>query len=260
MNVLREFIHDIIIEYSDNACRYESSIIKSLKLAGAAGYMKRAACSDASRPDADIKVGGEVFYVEVKSNSHAQMGGGSVGYSVADKHFYPVGQNRDLSETIADLLNNMNDTSLHKGLRTLLQHLSRTANKTFTEIPMYGFSSQAWEDAKEFGLLQAINRTFESSVDVIRDHYANKDTFYIQIGGRGFFRLGDANPAGLRVPVLQGRVKLEVRVVKSKGDETTPGAASMRVQARLLANNSSPYTLDDPASVEQMLKKKEPKA
>ena len=242
----------LIREYSDTGCRYEGAVIKSLKLAGAAGYMKKAACSNSDRPDADIKVGGEVFYVEVKANSHAQMGGGSVGYSLTDRKFFPTGENRELSQMIVDILNDMNDTSLHKGLKTLMTHLGRSSGKALTQVPMSGFSAQAWDDAKDYGLLQAINRTFQSDMSVIANHYARKDTHYIQIGGAGFFRLGESNPANLPVPVLTGRVQLEVRIAKG-GDTGNVSKAGMRVQARLATAGTSPYSLDDPESVEEML-------
>lgn len=180
--LLRTYVRQLL-EYSAAACRYEGEVIKSLRLAGAAGKVKRAACSDPTRPDADISVGGEAFYVEVKADSHAQMGGGSVGYSLADKRFFTVGQNRDLSELVCGLLNDLDDTSLHKGLKTLLQHLSRSAGKRLDGVPVGGFTAQAWEDARDFGLLQAINRTFNSDTSVIAQHYAQKGTYYVQIGG-----------------------------------------------------------------------------
>jgi hypothetical protein len=243
----------IINEYSDAACRYEGEVIKSLKVAGANGYMKRAACSDASRPDADMKVEGEVYYVEVKLDSNARMGGGSVGYSASDMKFFAAGQNRDLSETVVALLNDMNDTSLHKGLRKFLQVLSKVSGKQFNGVPISGFTGQAWATAKDMGLLQAINRSFDSSIDVIRAHYAKKDTHYIQIGGAGFFHLG-SNPANLPVPQLEGRVRLEVQLSMAGGKEgSDKRAAGMRVWARLKINGQSPYSIDNPESVEEML-------
>jgi hypothetical protein len=255
VNLLREYVNELLLEF--DACGYERSVIKALRVAGVQGHMKRAACNDANRPDADIRIGNSVFYVEVKANSHAQMGGGSVGYSLKDKRFYPVGQNRDLSTMIVDLLNQIHDTSLQKALNTLLKHLSRHAGRQFTEVPVSGFTIDSWNEVKDFGLLQAINRTFESSIDVITQHYARKDTFYVQIGGAGFFRLGEANPANLPIPVLDGRVKLELRLAKAGDVEgATTSKAGMRVQARLYAKNTSPYTLDDPESVKKMLKAK----
>lgn len=251
-DLVRRYVRETLLEYSDSSCRYESSVIKSLKMAGVAGRMKRAACSDSSRPDADIKIDDQLYYVEVKSSPRAQMGGGSLGYSVTDKKFYPVGQNRDLSAMIAELLNNVNDTSLHKGLKTLTKHLSTSAGKPITEIPMSGFTPQAWEEARDYGLLQAINRTFESDMSVIARHYSQKNTHYIQIGGRGFFSLGQ-NPAGLPIPMLEGRVQLEVRLAKAGDEGRSRSKAGLRVQARLLTQNMSPYSLDDPADVEKLI-------
>jgi hypothetical protein len=252
-DLLREYIQRILIEDANvQGCRYEASVIKSLKIAGAAGHLKRAACSDATRPDADIRVDGDVFYVEVKASDRAQMGGGSLGYSVPDREFFPTGQNRELSETLTEFLNDINDSSLHKGIANLLAFLSKKSKKHLDKIPVSGFSPEAWAQAVQKGLVQPVNRTLESHIDVVAAHYAHKNTFYIQIGGAGFFRLGEANPANLPVPKLEGKVVMEVRVAKA-GDMGDVSKAGLRVQARLSARNASPYTLDDPDSVKQML-------
>ena len=246
--LLKEYVRQAL-SVTGPGCRYEASVIKSLKIAGAAGNLKRAACSDPLRPDADIHIDGDTFYVEIKSNSHAQMGGGSIGYSMVDKAFYPTGKNRELSETLADLLNYINDSSMHKSISMFVAFLEKKSKRKFDGFPMHGFSPEAWEQAVNKGLLQPINRTLEGNMNVIAAHYERKETAYIQIGGSGFFRLSEANPANLPVPVLDGKVQLEVRVAKGGS-----GGAGIRVQARLLAKNSSPYTLDDPTSVKLMLR------
>lgn len=48
-------------------------------------------------------------------------------------------------------------------------------------------------------------------------------------------------------------MQLEVRLAKSGDMGNGASKAGMRVQARLLAKNTSPYTLDDPDSIERML-------
>lgn len=251
--LLQQRIKSLLREYKQNAsCGYETTIIKALKLSDAHGRIKRAACNDSTKPDADITIDNEIYYVEIKMNSRAQMGGGTIAYSLKKKEFSPTGQNLELSSMISDLLNDLDDSSLHKGLSTLLQHLSRSSNKKLTSFPSSGFSAEAWNDAKDFGLLQAINRTFNGHMNTIVDHYANKNTHYIQIGGAGFFRLGDHNPAKLPIPKLSGKVKLEVRVAKS-GNIGSVSKAGIRVQARLITTNKSPYTLDDPNSVSSLL-------
>lgn len=249
-SLLRETIRAILEQYTlvERVApqAYERIVIRALKQAGAVGRIKRATTHDAWRPDADIRIGDAFHYVEVKANSHAQMGGGSVSYE--DGVFEAAGLNIEMSQAIADLLNDLNDSSLRKGIANLMRFLS-TKDHPITRIPMSGFNETRWAVAESRGMLVPINRTFESNVAVIAQHYARKNTFYIQIGGAGLFRLGEANPAGLPVPVLEGKVQLEVRLGKA-GKPT----AGMRVQARLLARNTSPYTLDDPESIKKMLR------
>lgn len=254
MQLLLEYITSILTEDATApSCRYEALVIKSLKSAGIAGHLRRAACSNSLRPDADVRINGELHYVEVKSNSRAQMGGGSVGYSLVDKEFFPAGINRELSETLAGFLNDINDSSLHKGIKNLLTFLSRQSTKDFDRIPMSGFDATTWKQAVDNGLLLTINRTLEGSIHTIAAHYAKKNTFYVQIGGSGFFRLSEENPANLPVPILNGKVSIELRVAKS-GDQGESSKAGLRAQARLVAKNSSPYSLDDPDSIKKMLK------
>lgn len=251
MDLLRETIRAVIRHHAlverITPQGYERIVIKALKQAGAVGSIKRVAGNDAWRPDADIKVGDGYHYVEVKANGRAQMGGGSVAYR--DGVFEAAGLNPEMSQAIADLLNDMNDSSLRKGLEHLLGFLS-TKKRPLTSVPVSGFDDTKWERAIAKGMLLQINRTFESNVEVIAQHYARKNTYYIQIGGAGFFRLGDANPANLPVPKLEGKVQLEVRLARAGGKPT----AGLRVQARLLARNASPFSLDDPESITAMLK------
>ncbi len=250
---MREAIRAVIEQYAlverggaDDGIAYERAVIRAMKQAGVCGRIKRAASHDAWRPDAEIKVGDGFHFVEVKKNSHAQMGGGSVSYS--DGVFEAAGSNIEMSQAIADLLNDVNDSSLHNGIDRLLAFLSSRA-KQHVGIPVSGFDELRWHKAVTKGMLLPINRTFESDVSVIAQHYARKNTHYIQIGGAGLFRLSEANPANLPVPVLTGKVQLEVRLAKA-GKPT----AGMRVQARLLSNGASLYSLDDAASIESMLK------
>lgn len=246
-------LRQLIREYSEAACRYEAAVIKSLKLSGVAGRMRRAACSDSDRPDADMRVGNEIYNVEIKASPRARMGGGSVGYSLEDGLFRPVGKNIELSESIATILNELDDDSLHSGLKSFISHLSKRSKKRFTDIPISGFDPAAWDEARDLGMLRPINRTFEGNIDVISNHYAMKNTHYIQIGGAGFFHLGN-NPANLPIPKLEGRVQLEVALSKAGAKSGRSFAyAGMRIWARLLAGNKSPYTLDDPNSIKEML-------
>jgi hypothetical protein len=238
---------------SGGGCRYEAAVLRAIKAAGVAGQIRRANCTNAVAPDADMRVGGTVHRVEVKANTHAQMGGGSVGYS--GREFRPVGMDQEVSGLMVDALDAAPDVDgLMDALDALVAFVARkTRGRDVSGFPMSGFTAETWEAAAERGLLRPVNRSIDADVSAIEAHYAAKGIGYIQIGGAGLFRLGSANPAGLPVPRLRGTVKLELRAAKA-GDAGRPTSkAGLRVQCRLGSVGSSPHTLDDPGSVKRML-------
>lgn len=252
--LLRETVRGMLVELA-GGCDYESDVILAVKRAGAAGRIKRAACADSSVADADIKVGGVVHQVEVKANARAQMGGGSVRYSSVDHAFTCGSECRDMSAAMIVILDAADDVEpLKNALDALVQFIDqKTPGRDITGFPMSGFSPETWEAAVTSGLLRPINRYLEADASVIEAHYAAKGTHYIQIGGAGLFRLGEANPAGFPVPGLRGKVRLELRAAKAGDAGRATSKAGLRVQARLAAAGTSPYTLDDPNSVKEML-------
>lgn len=254
---LREYISLIIERVVADHCRYERTVIKTLDAAGVRGHIRRANCVDSLAPDADMRIGDEIYYVEVKASSHARMGSTSMGYSVSDREFYPAGLNRELSTMVVDALNASRDTSLSKGIERLVKFLkthSTVKTPVSNGFPLSGFTPESWEDARELGLIQAINRRFSSDVSIITNHYARKGIHYIQIGGLGLFTLGDANPAKLPVPRLTGDVVLEIEAKKSGDMGRETSKAAFRVHARLQPGGTSPYTLDSVDSIKALLK------
>jgi len=116
-----------------------------------------------------------------------------------------------------------------------------------------------------------------SDTSFILQHYGKKDIDYIQIGGKGLYYLS-SNPANLPVPQL-ANVGLVVELRPGKGgtpkDEETGGykkfpsdtgqghffkaSAPLRISARLDGKSlaESPYTLDDPDSIVEMMIERE---
>lgn len=257
MELLREYVQRVLLERGarDAAhCRYESLVIKTLKVAHAAGYINRANCVDSNKPDADFVVNGESHYVEVKSDADARMGTASIGYSYPDKTFFAVGRDIAFSSMVADVMNEMADVQLISGLQRLIRHLKQSAttpDSVIAGFPLSGFRPKDWEMAVEYGLLKPVNRTFVGDIRVIIDHYTSKGVNYIQIGGWGLFSLG-SNPANLPVPQLSGKVRL--RVVAMKSDEgRSSSKAGMRVYASIIPSTPSPYTLDDLDSIRELM-------
>lgn len=256
-NLLKEYVKSVLAEKSgEGGAEYESKVFNAIKQAGASGKMKHTAGFDANLPDADITINGVVYNVEVKMDGNAQMGGGSIG--MKDGEFFAAGRDIDAMEPIAQSLNSSPDASdLIKAIEKFCAFLNRKGRgigKPVDGFPMSGFSTQAWEDAVSAGLLVPINRKLESSVEFIAEHYASKGTSYIQIGGQGLFSLLN-NPADLPVPKLSGKVVLEVRAARAGSGGRPTASAGIRVQPRLKIDSDSPYTLDEPESIKQLLAK-----
>lgn len=247
--LLKEAIKLMVAEASAVAAGYEAKILDNIAAAQCSGNITKVTGDDATLPDADIKINDVIYNVEVKLNDHAQMGGGSIGWST-EKGFFPTGKPaaKEAVQPIVDMLNS-GDGELQKSIQKFIMYLnqagkSKGANEV-TGFPMSGFLVKAWDAAKTIGFLKPLNRMIENDVTFIISHYARKGVSYIQIGGRGLFYLAD-NPANLPIPQLHGRVVLEVRAGRSGSHGKPTGASGqIRVQARLKIDGTSPYTLDD---------------
>lgn len=253
--LLKEYIGFILNEKSgEGGAEYETIVFNAIKAAGASGRMMHTAGFDASLPDADITINGSIYNIEVKMNGNAQMGGGSIG--MKNGEFFAAGKDIEAMEPIAQSLNSSPDApqlidSIEK-FCLFLNRKGKGVGKPVDGFPMSGFSTAAWKDAVEAGLLVPINRKLESSVGFISKHYASKGTSYIQIGGQGLFSLLE-NPANLPIPKLSGSVVLEVRAARAGSGGRPTSSAGIRVQPRLKISEKSPYTLDDPESIRNLL-------
>jgi hypothetical protein len=114
-----------------------------------------------------------------------------------------------------------------------------------------------WTTAKVAGLLKPINAKIRKDTEFIANHYKKKGIHYIQIGGAGLFYLSE-NPANLPIPKLEGSIDIELRAGRSGSKVNADGVkvvgGGLRAQGRLKFNGVSPYTLDDPKSIESLLK------
>jgi hypothetical protein len=252
--LLREYIETILTEGGEGGAKYELQVFNAIKAAHASGNMTHTAGFDANLPDADITINGEVYNVEVKLNGGAQMGGGSIGWDSGE--FFAAGHDIEAMQPIVDTLNSSDELKeINAAIQDFVGFLSKhrgRAGKVITGFPVSGASKDAWEAAVKKGLLIPINRKVDSSVDFIAQHYAKKGTNYIQIGGQGLFYLAK-NPAKLPIPKLTGRVQLEIRASRAGSAGKPVVGAGLRVQPRLRITEQSPYTLDDPKSIREML-------
>ena len=121
-------------------------------------------------------------------------------------------------------------------------------------------TKETWSKLQKEGYLIPLNTKIKRDASFIHEHYSKKNVNYIQIGGSGFFYLKD-NPLNLPIPQLTGEIDIEFRPGRSGAKykeyrNETYGfvGVGLRIQGRLKFKDKSPYTLDDPESIQSMLK------
>ena len=241
-------------EMSQGGFDYEEAVIASIIEAGIVGNITSGAGASAAAADADIKIDGRIHKIEVKLDRNAQMGGTSLRY-------YPQGNNLNqkfsiVSKAVDPDTVDLMEESLDSVIPDLNAFLDFIGAKHF---PMTT-TKEMWRKAVLAGLLKPLNVKIRQNTDFIINHYTKKGIPYIQIGGAGLFYLR-SNPANLPIPQLDGAIDIELRPGRSGSRTNKDGVevcgGGIRVQGRLKFKGESPYTLDDPDSIREMLEQRQ---
>ena len=252
----RGFIKEGTIEESSNqrGFEYENEVIAALNAVGASGDITSGAGASAAAADADIKIGDQIYKIEVKLDKDAQMGGTSLRYypdRTEDGKYFDI-VSKSVEEDTIDIM--------EESLTPIIPDLDKFLEFVGVSKLPATIEKDKWVEAVALGLLKPLNVKIKRTTRFITNHYKKKGIDYIQIGGSGLFYLGD-NPANLPVPKLEGDINIELRPgrsgSKTRKDGTSVVGAGIRVQGRLQFKGSSSYTLDDPESVRKMLATKE---
>ncbi len=231
--------------------------------------------------DIEATLNGKPFNIEVKLNSKAQMGSGSINYNRSSGEFVPTAGLQESADEGDLLLILATAKTKQSAIDTYLDALSKIEpvelHSTYANkgVPFVA-SKEALLNLKTQKLLAAINAKLTLTADHIARLYNKKGVFYIQVGGAGLFYLGN-NPLNLDVPKFEGEANIEIRL-KPAGDSTgstskafTKKAGSEQLiqartvglicAARFLSTAKSPFNLDDADSIAKLLgasKKPEP--
>jgi hypothetical protein len=234
---------------------YEKTVINALKKAKASGNISTGAGACTSCSDADMNIYGDIFNLEVKLNSKAQMGGGSLRFKNENDISFSQEDMEDSTKKMLEVAVKNNSGKIKKLLNFLKQQEPKAINSKSFGFPGT-WTKDAWLKANKAGLLFNFNKAASVTVDHLADHYEKKGVYYIQIGGAGLFYLSK-NPANLPVPKLEGEMNIEMGTRPGGSKELSNGirvvGAGIRVQGRLKTTNKSPYTLDDPLSIQKLL-------
>jgi len=248
---LCEVVEEVMLtKESQRGFAYEEEVIAVLNSAGLAGNITSGAGASAAAADADMNIGGNIQKIEVKLDGNAQMGGTSLRYNPltddATERFVIVSDTVDpdtvslMEEALTPLIPRLNDFLEFVGATKFPATVTR----------------DKWVEAKQLGLLRPLNVKIKRTTNFIINHYRKKGVNYIQIGGSGLFYLAD-NPANLPIPQLDGEINIELRPgrsgSKTRKDGTKVVGGGLRVQGRLRFKGKSPFTLDDPESIREMM-------
>jgi hypothetical protein len=231
--------------------QYEQKVIDSLKEAKISGNINESVGSNAASADADIKLFGKIFNIEIKLNSNAQMGGSSIRFNEQVGFSLASSMDKQTEDLLLSAIN-LKKENIDNLLEFVKNHPNEQEKKK--KFP-FTCRKSTWEQAQKNNLL--INVKVPLNADFIAEHYSKKNVNYIQIGGAGLFYM-KSNPAKLPVPKLEGNIVVEIRTgrsgskfVKSLNEKVV--AAGIRVQGRLKTKNKSPYSLDDSESIRRLI-------
>ena len=195
--------------------------------------------------------------IEVKLDRKAQMGGTSVNYDMFSGDFFLT--KKALGKIDPDTANLILTTArLTQGdLNNLLTFLREQEpveyHQNITGLPVNA-SREAYENARMRGLLLPLNKYIRHNINFVHDHYAQKNCFYMQIGGMGLFYLKN-NPLKLPVPQLKGDINIEMRFGRAgsrlnKEHGIRVAGGNYRIQGRLqMIGAHSPFSLDKKTDV-----------
>ena len=271
---------------------------------------KAGASPDETGPDIQIQIPGlDPAFVEVKLNLKAGMGEGSANYSPEQGKFSIVvprdkpPMEPEFAEFVLQELygNEDNIKNFAMALRDWRRKASykwdstRGGDSGLFAFP-FATTYEAYANAVKAGLYRKASEWPKAGGGVmlpdffIHKLYARKDTFYIQVGGKGLYYLAE-NPLNLPVPQFPSKAALIYRPKPSgskklpptpeqaargqKGDinsgwesqdprpegerddrNYSPYGGTLMIQSKLPTGGNlpnSPYTLDDPTSIEALL-------
>ena len=185
---------------------YEKKINNLLKRNGAQRKDFRPAGSDSNAPDAEIRVRGSDYKVEVKLDTKVDFGQGSLDYDMDKKKWVLGGANTDSAEQMRQFMRMIGVEKLvnQKWGKFGAPRKYTVETKKFTKKDV----DHDYKNFKDFFV--------DIPSNAVTNYYASKSTYYIQIGGGyGFYFMG-SNPA--KMPDLtEFTLKLRLRVRLKRG-------------------------------------------
>ena len=207
----------------------------------------------------DKKLGGDILLsfegvnipIELKLNDFAQMGSFTISQSENESSFTLKGIDPATKNIIDDALK-----SRQPALDKYFEAAQEFADKKGYTIEVKDNVLRAPKKVHQYlrakGFLSNTNLVVKLDQDIIAKLYNSKGVYYINIGNKGLFALGeDINKLG--VPILYSDVNLNIRLTRSN-DSKFGRRATTRAFPTLTGNLiTSAKSLDNPREVKELL-------
>ena len=238
-----------INDYSKQA-EYEVEAVEE----GEAGY-------DSTKPDIQVIVkdsegNTKTISIEVKQSATARFGQISLGYENGKVILKRGGKKMDPSEIPGgqDLI-----ATAEKGqkyIENILAFLSKKEKQNFTTFPLgKSISAKTAAELKQkryYKSLQRLAKETPEGLQRVIDHYNSKGVYYIQVGGKGLYFLGqDIDNIG--VPAFKADFVVGLRVKDSTSRKTGRTTLSLVSEPKIKNTRSlkaSPISLNNKKGVE----------
>ena len=201
-------------------------------------------------PDIQFEIAGQSFNIEAKLEK-PQYSSINGQYDF-NKKIFTNSKNTKISESLQITLDNI----LEKAKPALDKYKQRAAElgvnlqKSGNKIPINIFNK-----LKKENLQNEITTREVVSQSVIEELYNKKDTYYIQIKGKGLYYIGK-NPLNLPVPKLEGDVTVTFRIARSKTDKDGNVIPTLRFLPDNIniTSNKSDHSIDTTKGINKLLK------
>lgn len=191
---------------SNKGFLYETKINNILKRNGVQRKDFRPAGSDSNAPDAELRVKGKDYKVEVKLDTKVDFGQGSLDYNLKTGKWTLGGAATASAEQMREFLRMIG--------------VEKEVNKKWGKL---GAPRKYTVETKKFTKKDVDHdyKTFKDFFvdipgDAVANYYASKSTYYIQVGGGYGLYFMAKNPAGIP-DIEQFNLKLRLRVRLKRG-------------------------------------------
>jgi hypothetical protein len=158
--------------------------------------------SDNTAPDGEFLYKGKIYKVEYKLDMKADFGQSTLDYDKKKNRWYVTGKNTKEGLQIQELMRGAGVENLINSNQGWKK--SGIPNKFNVEYRVT--KQQAKEDYEEFP-----NKYVRIDRNSVNKYYAEKDTYYIQIGNYGLYYMED-NPADLDIPKFLPDLRVRMRL------------------------------------------------